>query len=295
MTHLSIPPTGSRRLAPTPPSMSILAGARAVRTPAGDRPSLSIVLLAYQEEARIGRSMVELSGFLARSGLVGVEVVVVAADRPDGTCDRTVDIVEGKRALFEHLRVICPGRQKGKGRDARAGMLAARGRRRIFMDADLATPLHHLPVALGLVEEGNAVVIGVRDLTSSHTGPRRWLSQLGNLLVRAVLLPGIKDSQCGFKLFSADAAEDIFGRQTIDGWGFDMEVLAIARLRHHAVATVEVKDWQDVAGGSFHGNALAGTLRTLLELLVIRQRTLSGRYDDPVRRPRLQPPLHHAA
>jgi dolichyl-phosphate beta-glucosyltransferase len=241
-------------------------------------PDLSIVVLAYQEEARIGASLIELSAHLTRTGRRGVEVLVVAASRPDGTSDRTLEIVEGKRPLFEDLRVVVPGTMAGKGRDAKFGMLTARGRHRIFMDADLATPLHHLDTSLALLEAGHDAVIGVRDLTASHEGLRKVISKVGNLLVQALLLPGISDSQCGFKLFTADAAHQVFARQTIDGWGFDMEVLAIARTLGCRVATHEVPDWTDVAGGTFSDAALRGTVRTLQDLLVIKWRVVRGRY-----------------
>lgn len=241
-------------------------------------PELSLVVLAYQEEARIGASLVELSAHLTRTGRRGVEVLVVAASRPDGTSDRTREIVEGKRPLFNDLRVLVPGPMAGKGRDAKFGMLAARGRTRIFMDADLATPLHHLDAALDLLDTGQDAVIGVRDLTSSHRGTRKMISKVGNLLVQALLLPGISDSQCGFKLFTARAAEEIFVRQTIDGWGFDMEVLAIARTLGYRVATHEVPDWIDVAGGTFSNSAGTSSVRTLQDLLVIKWRVVRGRY-----------------
>lgn len=241
-------------------------------------PDLSIVVLAYQEEARIGASLIELSAHLTRTGRRGVEVVVVAASRPDGTSDRTRQVVEAKQPLFDDLRVVVPGTMAGKGRDAKFGMLAARGRHRIFMDADLATPLHHLDTSLELLEAGHDAVIGVRDLTSSHRGLRKVISKVGNLLVQAILLPGVSDSQCGFKLFTATAADQVFARQTIDGWGFDMEVLAIARTLGCRIATHEVPDWTDVAGGTFSDAALTGALRTLQDLLVIKWRVVRGNY-----------------
>lgn len=252
-----------------------------------NNPALSIVLLAYQEEARIGRSLIELSAYLTRTGRRDVEVLVVAATRPDGSSDRTEEIVEGKRPLFDNLCVVRPGLQAGKGRDARVGMLAARGTLRVFMDADLATPLHHLDTALQLAGRGHHTVIGVRDLTSSHRGLRKVISGLGNLLVQAVLLPGVPDTQCGFKLFSAAAAESIFSRQTIDGWGFDMEVLTIARRLGCGITTLAITDWVDVAGGTFEDAPLRASLRTLQDLLRIKRNQVTGRYGTAQRAPRV--------
>lgn len=241
-------------------------------------PKTSIVILAYQEEARIGKTLIALSAHLTKTGRRSVEVIVVAATRPDGSSDRTCEIVEGKRALFEDLHILLPGPKAGKGRDAKYGMLAARGRVRVFMDADLATPLHHLDTALDLAGAGHSAVIGVRDLTSSHHGLRKVISSVGNVLVQAVLLPGIPDTQCGFKLFTAPATEQIFRRMTIDGWGFDMEVLAIARRLGVRVAKLAIPDWTDVAGGTFGEAPLSGTLRTLQDLFAIKWRVVSGAY-----------------
>lgn len=273
----ALAPRGQRAVHPRPEA-TVRTDPAAVRRDPPPLPDLSLVVLAYQEEARIGASLVELSAHLTRTGRRGVEVVVVAASRPDGTSDRTREIVQGSRRLFDDLRVVVPGPMAGKGRDAKVGMLAARGRTRIFMDADLATPLHHLDTALDLLSTGQDAVIGVRDLTSSHRGTRKVISKIGNLLVQSVLLPGISDSQCGFKLFTASAAEQIFARQTIDGWGFDMEVLAIARTLGYRVATHEVPDWTDVAGGTFGNTAVTSTMRTLQDLMVIKWRVARGRY-----------------
>ncbi len=280
MTHMPSDHLAAATRVGVPPDLVLLSDQPDPPRDRNATPDLSIVVLAYQEEHRIGRSLVELSAHLTRTRQRGVEVVVVAATRPDGTTDRTSEIVEGKRALFEDLRVVLPGRKAGKGRDAKYGMLAARGRLRLFMDADLATPLHHLQRALDLAKQGNDAVLGVRDLTSSHRGLRKVISGLGNRLVQAVLLPGISDTQCGFKLFSADATTQVFGRQTIDGWGFDMEVLAVARRLGLGVATLDIPDWTDVSGGTFSDAALRGALRTLQDLVVIKWRLVTGAYRD---------------
>ncbi len=231
-----------------------------------------------QEEARIGRTLHDLAAHLADGKYGEVEVVVVAASRPDGTSDRTVEITQAARPLFDDLRLVLPGRRAGKGRDTQAGMLSARGRLRVFMDADLATPLHHLDQALTLIASGCDVVIGVRDLTSSHTGWCKRLSTVGNRLVQAVLLPGVTDTQCGFKMFTSSAAQEAFGRQTVLGWGFDMEVLAIARLLRARIGTLAVPDWQEVAGGTFSGGVLRAAARTLLDLVRVNWHVVTGTY-----------------
>ncbi len=280
MTTPRLRPRRPGRSRSTPPDGMHLTAVTAHTATADPRPALSIVVPAYQEEERIGRTLVELAEHLRRTGRSDVEVLVVAATRPDGSSDRTAEIAEGARGSFRDLRLVRPGTRAGKGRDVRVGMLAARGRVRLFMDADLATPLHHLDTALALAEAGHPAVIGVRDLTSSHRGLRRVISSLGNRLVQLVLLPGIGDTQCGFKLFTAPVAEEVFGRQTIDGWGFDMEVLAISRHLGRPVTTIPVADWQDVSGGTFIHAPVRAALRTLQDLGQIKWRAVTGGYRD---------------
>jgi glycosyltransferase involved in cell wall biosynthesis len=236
---------------------------------------LSIVILAYQEAKRIGGSLEELAAFLKTRPQYGeVEVMVVIPTSPDGTAK----VAQSKSSLFKNFRIIDAGPRKGKGRDTRLGMLEANGRYRLFMDADLATPLVHLDEVYQLMQKGGSVGICVRDLTSSHTGLRKLISSLGNILVQVVLLPGIKDTQCGFKVFSAEAAEEIFRRQTILGWGFDMEILAIARKLHYAIEIFPAPDWKDVAGGTFSNVAVTGAVATLKDLFSIKWKQIIGRY-----------------
>jgi dolichyl-phosphate beta-glucosyltransferase len=150
-------------------------------------------------------------------------------------------------------------------------MQAARGRYRLFMDADLATPLHHLEAVAKLMREDVDVIIGVRDLQQSHRGLRKVISNFGNHLVRRLLRLGIRDTQCGFKAFRGPVADDLFARQTIVGWGFDIEVLALASRRGYRIGTVPIDDWQDVAGGTFTNVAVTGALSTFRDLLRVRR------------------------
>lgn len=239
------------------------------------RPRLSIVVPAFQEAKRIESTLETLAAYLKEHKYQSTEVVVVTADSPDGTAG----LAQAKSALFDDFRFVSAGPKAGKGRDVRLGMLSAKGDYRIFMDADLATPLHHLETAQQLMDRAD-VAIAVRNLARSHHGIRRWLSAGGNLLVR-LLLPGIKDSQCGFKMFSAEAAEEIFRRQTILGWGFDMEILTIARHLGYRVRTFDVADWADKPDGTFEDHIGSAALQTLRELLTIWRRKLLGQYRLP--------------
>ncbi|HSX41509.1 MAG TPA: glycosyltransferase [Candidatus Saccharimonadales bacterium] len=236
---------------------------------------LSIIIPAFQEAIRIEKTLEELAAYMHKHEYADTEVVVVTADSPDGTAS----LARSKAKLFEHFRVVDAGPKAGKGRDVRTGMMEAHGAHRLFMDADLATPLHHLETIRQLAEEGVDVAIAVRDLNSSHRGLRRLISGAGNLLVRVLLLPGIRDSQCGFKMFSAKAADELFRRQTILGWGFDMEILAIARKLGYKIVTFPVPDWDDKPHGTFEDEVRTAALSTLGELLIISWRRLTGRYN----------------
>jgi dolichyl-phosphate beta-glucosyltransferase len=238
---------------------------------------LSIIVLAYQEAKRIGSSLDQLADWLKAHDYGQVEVLVVVPNSPDGTAD----IARSKAQLFSHFRVIDAGPRQGKGRDTRLGMLEAKGRYRLFMDADLATPLNHLDDVHRLMQSEAKVGICVRDLSSSHTGVRKFISSFGNLLVQLILLPGIKDTQCGFKVFEAEAAEQIFRRQTVLSWGFDMEVLAIARQLGYQIELIDTPDWHDVAGGTFKNVAVTGALQTFKDLLSIKIKQLMGKYKHP--------------
>jgi dolichyl-phosphate beta-glucosyltransferase len=157
--------------------------------------------------------------------------------------------------------------------------MEATGDYRLFMDADLATPLKYIETVYAKIEQGAEVIIAVRNLQNSHALGLRWLvSSFGNRLLRSLLLPGITDSQCGFKAFSAAAAKELFGRQKVLGWGFDMEILAIARLRHYQIAQIPVPDWHDKPDGTFESGVIRAAVITLGELLAIIWRRWTGGY-----------------
>ena len=229
----------------------------------------SIIIPAYNEARRIGVTLATLSDHLRAHGqdLGAVEVLVVAARGHD----RTAELAQAQANAFDQFEVIDAGEPAGKGRDVRLGMQAARGRYRLFMDADLATPLHHLETVAKLTREDVDVIIGVRDLEKSHHGLRKVISNFGNLLVRRLLRLGIRDTQCGFKAFRGPVADDLFAHQRVVGWGFDIEVLALATQRGYSISTIAIDDWQDVAGGTFTNVAVTGALSTFRDLLRVRR------------------------
>jgi dolichyl-phosphate beta-glucosyltransferase len=244
-----------------------------------DQPvDLSIILPAYMEAAGIADALDELAEFLGSRNYGQVEVLVVVADSTDGTAK----IAESRAGKFANFRLIHAGPRAGKGRDVRLGMYEATGRYRLFMDADLATPLAHLDDVWQLMQQDVPVIIAVRNLWSIHKGLlRKFMSYFGNVVAQVLILPGIKDTQCGFKAFEASAAEDIFGRMTMLGWSFDAEVLKIARLRRYQIRTIEAPDWHDPkkAGMGLVGDSpLHAAIKTFEDLFVIRWNVWTGRY-----------------
>jgi dolichyl-phosphate beta-glucosyltransferase len=192
-------------------------------------PSLSVVIPAYNEAERIAPTLHEVTRWL-QPRFASHEIVVV----DDGSTDRTREVVRALARELPCLRLLEGDRNRGKGHAVRAGMLAVGGRTRLFLDADHSVSISQLSTLLEAVESGADVAIGSRWVPGAST-PRKapWYrsawGRLGNRVVRAGLLGGIRDTQCGFKLFTANAADQIFPRAKFCGWGFDIELLALAR------------------------------------------------------------------
>ena len=242
------------------------------------KPDLTIVIPAYREAKRIEGTLTTLAEFLSHNSALQnkhIELIVVAADADDNTRD----IVLRNRHLFKDFRLLRPGPKVGKGRDVRYGMLRARGKAVMFMDADLATPLKYLPEFYQRHQQGHDLVIATRNLHRHHPNFwRRLISNCGNLIFRLASGIWIEDSQCGFKLFSYEAAQTCFRRLSILGWGFDMEILAIAKAQGLSTSTYRIEDWTSVPGSTFADGFLANTLASLRELGSIFWRRLRGAY-----------------
>jgi len=235
-----------------------------------DGPALSVVVPAWNEEERLGPTLERLADWIAGRA-DDVEVLVV----DDGSTDGTAALAEAMAPRFPSLRVIRLEANRGKGHAVRTGMLAAKGRRRLFMDADGATDIAELDRFDAVAPDAAIVVasIGAPDaeVVVPQPLPRRLLGRAGNLLIRLSVLPGVQDSQRGFKVFRADAAEQVFSRSVIDGWGFDVEVLGLARVLGFEVREQGVK-WSHREASRV---TAAGYLATLGELVRIQARLLS--------------------
>jgi dolichyl-phosphate beta-glucosyltransferase len=178
------------------------------------------------------------------------------------------------------MKVIQPGSPVGKGRDVLVGMKAATGKKIIFMDADLATPLHHIKELTEKLDIAD-LVIGSRKFSATHSGFRRVASSILNKFTRLLIgLHGIRDTQCGFKGFTASSADLIFNRQTILGWGFDIEILLIAKIHKLKILQIPIPDWKDPKGdlGLAGESTLSASFRTLREVLKIKINKVRGCY-----------------
>jgi glycosyltransferase involved in cell wall biosynthesis len=241
---------------------------------------LSIVIPAYNEANRIGKTLEETLRFLD-ARIHESEIIVVN----DGSRDRTAEIVREyqPKSAKTALRLIENPGNRGKGYSVRNGMLHAEGEIVLFMDADLATPLTEVEKVIGPIGEGRYdVVFGSRALDRSligthQSGLRETIGKAGNLI--QFLLTGLrfKDTQCGFKAFRHSAAQAVFRLQQVDGFGFDPEILFIARKQGWRMLELPVR-WNHVEGSKL--NPLLTPIKVLLEVMTIRWNDLSGKYEN---------------
>lgn len=249
------------------------------------RPKLSIVIPAYKEAATIHATMGRLYAFLiSRRETYGTtQVIISVGDSPDDTLAIARKSAKGKLG-FE---VIDAGRPSGKGHNVKVGVQHSAGEKVVYMDADLATPLYHLDKTFHMLDDFD-VVNGERDITKIHGDQphRKLISKLGNRLVQTLLLPGFRDTQCGFKGFKSNTAKRLFSEQTIDRWGFDMELLALSRHYGARITSLPILDWKDMAGGDINESptkAFKAAFMTLSDLFRIRLMFLRGQYGKMVR------------
>jgi glycosyltransferase involved in cell wall biosynthesis len=240
---------------------------------------LSIVVPAYNEEHRLPPTLTRLAAYLATQPLRW-EIVVV----DDGSSDATSAVVERAMASIPNLRLVRQRPNRGKGAAVRLGMLAARGQIRVMSDADGSMPPEQLPRLLAPIIACTAeIAIGSRYAEGARTDVKQPLyrvlwSRLANSLVQRSLVPGVRDTQCGFKAFTAEAARDLFARGRIDGWAFDLEILALARRAGFAIAEVGV-EWTDDRRSRV--NPLKDMWKVMREALTIRKNLRRGVYQQP--------------
>lgn len=250
-----------------------------------DQPHLflSIVIPAYNEERRLPGTLEAVDRFLS-SKSYGSEVIV--AD--DGSTDRTAPVACAQQLHHGHLRVLrLPHR--GKANAVREGILAAQGRYVMFMDADLSTPMEYADLLLDALTTAD-VAIGSREGAGSRRigepAYRHLMGRVFNALVRLIAVPGINDTQCGFKAFTATAGQDLFGAVLLHAsgrnvrgprvTGFDVEILFLARKRGYDIVEIPV-EWTHVAGSKVA--PIGDSVRMFADVLRVRINAFRGKYD----------------
>ncbi len=238
-------------------------------------PELSVIIPAFNEERRLPAYLAGIMTYLEKQPLP-FEVVIV----DDGSIDGTAAMVEKLAERTPHVRLVRHPRNRGKGQAVKTGMLTATGKLRLFADADGATPIAEVERLKKAVDCGADVAIGSRALrddtlivrTRLH---RKLMGTIFNFVVRTLTVKGINDTQCGFKLFTANAADTVFPLQRIEDFGFDVELLYICRRKGLRIAEVPV-NWTDIPGTKV--KLVRDSLRMLKDVVKIRFNDLRGGY-----------------
>ena len=242
-------------------------------------PALSIVIPAYNECARIEGALERVMRCIEDRGW-DAEVIVI----DDGSNDSTVDVVQHWMALYERLHLVKNDGNRGKGYSVRNGLLQAAGDIVMFTDADLSAPIEEAERLFAALEAGADVAIGSRWLdkqkqTVHQPLYRRFFGRCFNKVTRLVIGLPFQDTQCGFKAFKREAAQTIFRLQTIERWGFDPEILFIARKLKYRIDEVPVTWGHDERSRMSY---LKDGMKMLEEMAQIRTNSLRGRYDQAI-------------
>ncbi|MBU1092514.1 glycosyltransferase family 2 protein [Patescibacteria group bacterium] len=235
---------------------------------------LSVVIPVYNEEKRIGHTIKTIKQYFDQQGYI-YEVILV----DDGSTDATKDVIGNLIKNLPNYKLMINSHNQGKGAVVRQGMMAASGQYILFIDADGATPINQIEKLLPYIDEYE-VVFGSRHcpggiIRIAQAKHRVILSRLSNLLIRWLLLPGICDTQCGFKLFQAKPAKQIFSLSKINRFGFDFEILAIAKYLGYNFKEIGV-EWHDDPNSKVRAGKEA--LRTLRDLLKVKWNLLRRYY-----------------
>jgi len=236
---------------------------------------ISVIIPAYNESKRITPTLKDVGRYLSKQDY-DYEIIVVS----DGSKDDTADVVNSLIPEIRNLKIIDNKKNHGKGWVVRQGMMAARGNIRVFMDADNSTSIDHLEKMIPIFKDNYDVVIGSRRIKGAKIDVHQpWykeiLGRMGNLWIRVFAVSGISDTQAGFKGFTAKATEEIFPRMTLEKWGFDFEVLAIARKLKFKIKEMPI-EWINDAMSHVKMSAY---VKTLVEALEVRLNLFSGRYN----------------
>ena len=235
-------------------------------------PFLSIIIPAYNEESRLPHTLEQVFAFLEGESYPA-EVIVVE----NGSSDRTFTLAQELTKKYPNLRVL-HNEEAGKGLAVQRGMLEAEGEYRVFCDADLSMPIEEVRRFIPPHTETD-IVIASREVKGAvrydEPSYRHFTGRIFNLLIRVLALPKLHDTQCGFKGFRANIAEDLFQYQNIEGWAFDVEILFIARMRGYKITELPIPWYYNDESKI---NVLRDSFRMFLDLIQIRKNARSGLY-----------------
>ncbi len=236
-------------------------------------PLLSIIIPAHNEQERLPASLKNLQDYVKQQAF-SIEVLVVE----NGSQDDTRKIAVAFQDEMPYLTVI-DEKLPGKGLAVRSGMLAAHGKYRIFCDADFSMPVAEISKFIPSAEESYDVAIASRELPASiridEPEYRHRIGRIFNTMVRLSVLPGLQDTQCGFKAFRDEVAEKVFRLQSLEGWSFDAEVLVIARQNGYRIQEIPIT-WYYKPGSRLH--IFRDSLKMAVDLLTIRRNARRGIY-----------------
>ena len=239
-----------------------------------DHPFLSIVVPAYNEERRLPHTLPRILAFLEAQDYPG-ELIVV----DDGSTDSTALVVENILAAVPFSTLI-RNEHRGKGHAVKTGALAARGDYIFLCDADLSMPIEEVTRFLPPALEGYDVAIGSREIEGARRydepSHRHLMGRVFNFLVRLLAVRGFQDTQAGFKCFRRDVAQDVFPHQTMDGFGFDVEILFIAQKRGCRIVEVPI-NWYYMSNSRV--SPVGDSVRMFREILQVRLNDWRGMYD----------------
>lgn len=237
------------------------------------KPLLSIIIPAHNEQNRLPSTLEQIFQFLKRQSFAS-EVLVVE----NGSTDHTYQIAQDFAQTLDSLQVLRS--EKGKGAAVKHGMLAARGEYRFMCDADLSMPVEEILKFLPPRLEDFDIAIGSREARGAVRYNEPSYRHLGgrgiNLIIQTLILPGLNDTQCGFKCFRAQVAEDIFRQQTLHGWSFDIELLYIARRRGYRIREIPIH-WYHFSDSKV--SALRDAVRMINDIFLIHANARRGLYD----------------
>jgi dolichyl-phosphate beta-glucosyltransferase len=236
---------------------------------------LSVIIPAYNEEKRLPKTLEEINNYLRKQNFES-EIIVVS----DGSTDRTCEIVEKLKSQIPNLKLICEKINRGKGYGVKIGMLNAKGKYRLFTDADNSTPISEIEKFWPEFEKGADVVIASRDIKGAILNPpqtlfRRFVGEVFKYLRKIIVgLWEIQDTQCGFKCFKGEVAEKIFPKCKIERFAFDPEVLLIAKKMGFKIKEVPVY-WKNDLRSKVKFKSM---VKMLIDLFKIRINLLKGKY-----------------